>query len=111
MKESHFILDIISDIGIPNIGMIYYQLHPYHNVTLNNITDEMLIQCIHKTKYKFTSNYYTKMFSGAWNYALSDRNMIRAQRDFNFIHVNAKQNVKKMHYDTANLYWTNLIFC
>lgn len=74
---------------------------PYKDMTLDNITDNALMECIEKKKYKFTSNYYTKVFSGAWNYALSDRNMVIAQRDFNYIHVNAKQNVNEMHYKIA----------
>ena len=50
---------------------------------LLSVTEADLIQCVEHHHAKFTSNLYSKMFSGVWPYAMMNKNLMKKNIDFN----------------------------
>lgn len=58
--------------------------------------EDILVKCVRREHAKYTSNVYTKVFSGVWPYANHNNNLIRNGVDFN-----ANMTARDIHFQIA----------
>eukprot|EP01084_Bolivina_argentea_P314420 544594_1 len=73
-----------------------YLIERFLSDNRTDLLESFLIDCVMKYQYKYTSNMFTKIFSGSWNSQISDK----ALENWN-IPFNANHTVNKLHFEFA----------